>query len=295
MKEVIQRIIEQEYGIQLFAFEEIVGKGKNNAVYKIIVDDCSYILRLQKSLKQLEIYEKEKWCSEAVRNVGIPTPEIHKVGICEGYTFSIQDFIKGEQSTESKNNIAKIWYTLGQYAKIINSISAPKFAFSYTTFVQGLFKDNFFSSRNIFSQELSLKIQDRLNETTKWEFLPKLCHGNLHPSNVVLSADQIVHLIDWETATGNRTPQSELAEIYTWNTGKENISQFLDGYGLKEKDMKDMIRDVQTLVLLRLLSVIKRKISTSSNWEQDIYIRETAKRLVEIQDYQDDILFTKNL
>jgi thiamine kinase-like enzyme len=184
---------------------------------------------------------------------------------------------------------------LGQYAKIFNAIPAPEYALNHASFIKELFAENFFTERNIFSQELSLKIQNRLEESTKWEFLPKLCHGNLSPNNVVLDGDGVVHLIDWETATGNQTPQSELAEIYTWNTGKENISHFLDGYGLTEMKVKDMMRDIQTLVLLRLVNVIRRKIDKGGDWEQDTYIQETAKRLAEIQDYEEDILFTKNL
>lgn len=104
-----------------------------------------------------------------------------------------------------------------------------------------------------------------------------------------------MHLIDWGTATGNRTPQSELAEIYTWNTGNENISQFLEGYGITEKEMGNMVRDIQTLVLLRLVSVIRIKIGKGNDWEQDTYIQETAKRLAEIQNFQEDLLFAKNL
>ena len=143
--------------------------------------------------------------------------------------------------------------------------------------------------------KLSPKIQNRLEETIEWEFLPTLCHGNLHPSNVILSVDGVVHLIDWETSTGNRTPQSELAEIYTWNTGKENVAHFLAGYGLKEDAVEAMMRDIQTLVLLRLVDVIRRKVVKGEVWKVDTYIQETAKRLAEIQDYQEDILFTKNL
>jgi len=196
---------------------------------------------------------------------------------------------------DAKESISEIWYTLGQYAKIFNQIPAPDLTFNYALFLQALFAQDFFTSRNIFSQEVSSRIQKRLEETIEWKFLPTLCHGNLHPSNVIFGVDGVVHLIDWETATGNQTPQSELAEIYTWNTGKENISHFLDGYGLTEMKVKDMMRDIQTLVLLRLVNVIRRKIDKGGDWEQDTYIQDTAKRFADIQNYEEDILFTKNL
>lgn len=295
MKEVAKNIARQEFQTQSILIQEIVGKGKNNFVFKIVANDTSYILRLRNSQKELKTYQKEEWCSEVARKAGIPTPEILKVGTYETYAFSIQDFVDGTQGAEAKDDVSKIWHTLGQYAKIINSIPAPEITFNYSTFVQELFAEDFFTADNIFSQELSAKIQDRLEETTGWDFLPNLCHGNLHPSNVILSEDGVVHLIDWETATGNRVPQSELAEIYTWNTGKENVSQFLDGYGLTENEVQDMMRDIQTLVLLRLVSVIRKKIGGDDDWKQNVYIQNTVARLEKIENYQNDILFTKNL
>jgi aminoglycoside phosphotransferase (APT) family kinase protein len=295
MQEIVKKIVEQEFNTQATSVEEIVGRGENNLVFKIATEKGVYILRLRNSQKELETYQKEKWCSEAVRGAGIPTPEIHKVGIYEECAFSIQDFIEGQQGTEAKDDTAEIWNTLGQYAKTFNSIPAAEFTLSYATFIEELFAGNFFTSRNIFSQKLSEKIQNRLEETTEWEFLPTLCHGNLHPSNVILSVDGVVHLIDWETATGNRTPQSELAEIYTWNTGKENVLQFLAGYGLEETEVEVMMRDIQTLVLLRLVGMINKKVTGDNDWKQDVFIQNTAKMIAEIQDYQVDILFTKNL
>ena len=115
----------------------------------------------------------------------------------------------------------------------------------------------------------------------KWEFSPKLCHGNLHPNNVIVDSQGVIHLIDWETATGNKNPQSELAEIYTWKTGKENVALFLEGYGLNQANIEIIMRDIQTLVLLRLTDVIRRKIikNTTDSWKQDTYIQETATQL----------------
>jgi aminoglycoside phosphotransferase (APT) family kinase protein len=295
MQEIVKKIVEQELNARVTLSEEIVGKGKNNLVFKITTEKGICILRLQNSQKELETYRKEKWCADVAKNAGIPTPEILSIGVCGEYAFSIQEYVEGTRGIDAKTSVSEIWHTLGQYAKIFNQIPAPELTFNHVSFLQALFVEDFFTAGNIFSQEVSSKIQDRLKETTEWEFIPKLCHGNLHPSNVILSVDGVVHLIDWETATGNRTPQSELAEIYTWNTGKENVAHFLAGYGLKEDEVEAMMRDIQTLVLLRLVDVIRRKVVKGEAWKVDTYIQETAKRLAEIQDYQEDILFTKNL
>jgi len=54
--------------------------------------------------------------------------------------------------------------------------------------------------------------------------------------------------------------QADLAEIYTWNNGKDNIAKFCEGYGLSSADVQTMMRDIQTLVLLRLVEVIQRMV-----------------------------------
>ena len=294
MEEIVRKIVEQEFNTPTILIEEIVGKGKNNLVFKIVTEENTYILRLKHSQKELQTYQKEKWCSELAEKAGIPTPKILKVGMYGEYSFSFQEYIDGVDGNDAEDK-TKIWYTLGQYAKIINSIPAEDLTLDYKLFIQELFEGDFFVAKSIFSQEVSSRIKERLGETTGWKFSPKLCHRNLNPSNVVLSTEGIIHLIDWENATGNCAPLSELGEIYTWNTGKENISQFLVGYGLKEKEVIGMMRDIQTLILLRLLEVIKRKVVKSDEWKVDTYIQETTKMITEIQNLQADIIFTKNL
>ena len=170
MHEIVKKIVEQEFNTQATSAEEIVGKGKNNLVFKIATEKGIYILRLRNSQKELETYRKEKWCAEVAKNAGIPTPEILSVGVCGEYVFSIQEYVEGIQGMDAKESVSEIWNTLGQYAKIFNQIPAPDLTFNYVAFLQVLFAEDFFTSRNIFSQEVSSKIQNRLEETTEWKF-----------------------------------------------------------------------------------------------------------------------------
>ncbi len=295
MDKLVRKITEQVFANVPTSIEEIKGKGKNNLVFKVTVNNTPIILRVNNRDNTIDLYQKEKWFAEVVKNAGIPSPKILEIGVFDQYAFSFQEFIAGIQGNDAPTELSKIWFTLGQYAGVINKIPAPQFEVDYTKVIPEMFASDYFIIRNIFSQELSSKIQNRLEETLSWKFSPTLCHGNLHPSNVIIDAAGTIHVIDWETATGNQTPQSELAEIYTWNNGKENIAHFLEGYGLKEIEMKEMMRDIQTLILLRLVQVIVRKMPKDNNWEQDTYIKDTAVRLAAISDYQEDILFTKNL
>jgi aminoglycoside phosphotransferase (APT) family kinase protein len=294
---LVNTIVVQTFSMPALKVEEIKGKGKNNLVFKVQLDNGPIILRMSNSEDAFELYTKEKWCAEAIKNTEVPTPAILTIGKHGQYAFSFQEFVDGVHGTDAPNELGKIWFTLGRYAHLIHQIPAPTLVINYKETLKRLFADNFFITRNIFSKQVSDKIQSRLEETQTWKFLPQLCHGNLHPNNVIVDPKGVIHLIDWETATGNMNPQAELAEMYTWNTGKDNIALFLEGYGLNKTDTEVAMRDIQTLVLLRLVDVIRRKIvkNPTDSWKQDAYIQETSERLTDIDNYQENILFTKNL
>lgn len=293
MEETVKKITKSVLNTLPHKVESIHGRGKNNQIFKVFVDNTILILRLHNSEEQLELYKKEEWCAETAAKAGVLTPRITNVGFSNGYSYSFQEYIDGTYGKEADQK--KVWFALGQYAKSFHKIPAKTIALNYKQKLQELFADNLFTSNKIFSTELSEQIQIRLQETLLWDFEPLLCHGNLHPSNVIADKNDQVWLLDWETATGNRVPYADLAEIYTWNNRKENIAEFCRAYGLSADEMDFMMRDIQTLVLLRLVDVIKTKIDKDNDWKQSTYIQETTKKLEEIPNYQEDVLFTKNL
>ena len=288
-------MVKKVFGSSYKNLEPVVGKGKNNQVFKIEIDDALYILRLFNSEKQLDLYEKEKLCAQIAREAGVKTPEIIHTGFVEGWSYSFQEYIEGTHGTEADEK--EVWFKLGQVAKIIHQIPASEIILDYNQKINDLFDGDFFVEKNIFPSKLSEAVKARLKETTVWKFSPVLCHGNLHPSNVILNREGELWLFDWETASGNLAPQADLAEIYTWNNGKDNIAKFCEGYGLSGDDVQTMMRDIQTLVLLRLIEVVQRMVMRSGGTidPDNEYIKGTVKRLEEINDYQVDILFTKNL
>lgn len=297
MNSLVEKITEEVLGVLPQSVEPILEKGRNNQVFKIVTNDSVHILRLSihDAAEQLRLYEKEKWCAEVVRKAGVLTPQITHVGVADGHAYSFQEYIAGTDGRETDRQ--KVWFALGQMARTIHQILASHIKLDYKEKVQNLFADDFFTQRGVFSADLSEQIKQRLEEVQAWEFAPTLCHGNLSPTNTIVDTEERVWLLDWETATGNKTPLSDLAEIYTWNTGKENIGAFCRGYDLSETAVANMMRDLQTLILLRLVDVIKRKVvrSKQEEWKDDVYITEQKKRFALLKDFGADILFTKNL
>lgn len=294
-EKIVESVVRSVFSVSPDSVTPILDKGRNNSVFKIVINNENKILRLQNSAEQLSLYEKEKWCAEAASETGVLTPKILEVGFHNGWSYSFQEYVESISSESA--DIEKIWKTLGEYAEKIHQIDAIQIQIDYKKDLDNY--EKLFSAHvdTIFPSDLCSKINKRLREAEKWDFAPKLCHGNLHPSNVVTDVSGQVWLIDWETATGNYAPYADLAEIFTWNNGKQNIDLFRQGYGFSDSDLISMMRDIQTLVLFRLLQVIQRKVNRSSSdeWRQDKFVTEMILLFSLIEDFDQDVLFTKNM
>jgi thiamine kinase-like enzyme len=150
-------------------------------------------------------------------------------------------------------------------------------------------------STGIFPQETFQKIKERIEEVLNWKFVPKLCHYNLNPSNTVVDKDNNVWLIDWETANGNKTPELELAEVCMWKDRKEAVSAFLDGYGISQKEFSEMMRDVQTIMLMKWLQAIQLFCPQDGDWKEDGKTSRMVEKVLAVSDFNADVLFAQNL
>ena len=60
MEETIKKIVNQEFNVEVISIREIIGRGLNNLVFYIATEKDPLILRMKKSLPELETYRKEK-------------------------------------------------------------------------------------------------------------------------------------------------------------------------------------------------------------------------------------------
>lgn len=295
MENTIRCIVVSALGNNSFSFEEIKGGGVMNIVYKISFNDTTYILRMMQGEEYLAVYQKEQWCSDAAINAGIKTPKYITAGEMDGYAFSFQENVEGVQGIKVPHETQRIWFALGEYAEKYNQIQAPIFKIDYRDTVEKLLSSDLVTKLSLFSKARIGHIEKRLSSIYSRDFEPRLCHGNLHPSNVIVQPSGAMCLIDWGAASGNYVPCAELVELFTWNTGKENIRYFCDGYGITMQNLHDMMYDIQTLVLLRLLRVLRSKIERGGAAKASEFVLSTTKSINEIINFEGEILFLKNV
>lgn len=295
MKDIVTNITSEALGNKPSEIEQIEGKGKRNFVFKIKVDNSYFILRITNNQDRKGLYEIEKWCYEKVKDLGIKIPEIIKTGEINDWAYSIQQYIDGVHGTDSSLDDNKIWFILGTYAKEIHKISAEEIAMDFKIKLDELFNDSFYLDKKIFSEEILNKLKNRLYEILEWDYKPMLNHYNLNPGNTIVDKNNDVWLIDWETANGNRVPHLELAEVFMWKNRKQATQSFITGYGLSQEEFDYMMRDIQTLMLMKQMDAIKIFCPKDGSWEDDRKASKLISGVTDLKDVNKDILFDRNL
>ncbi len=297
MNETVDAISLKVFGIKPTAVFPILGKGEINNVFKAVIKNDSYIFRIQNA-SALKTYVKEKWCIEKVSAVGVPTSTVIDVGICNDKAYSIFKYIEGVDGTEKPEDKERIWYTLGQYAKKINSVKVKGYGEDLKNpddddFVnewkgvidwslEWLFETNFFIKESILNQSQVECITKRISELYNWQFDPVLCHSNLAPKNTVIDPAGRVYLIDWGTAGAHRAPHLELSEVLTWGYGEKYENAFMKGYGISKAHYELIKHDVEILVILRLVDSIKWGITNKKNGKELDFVKYAIKRIQEL-------------
>ncbi|MDB5259695.1 MAG: aminoglycoside phosphotransferase family protein [Candidatus Taylorbacteria bacterium] len=295
MQELIYKITEKEFGEIPAAVEEIIDQGVINVVFRISLKERMCILRMQKSHDALKTYRMEEWCMNAALQLHIPTPRPLAVGIEEEYAYSFQEFIPGIRGTVMHDETKRIWRALGSYAKKYNTIPAEEYKIDLTWIDEQLFDDGFFVKHKLLTETQIADMRARVDEIKGWHYLPMLCHGNLGPENTIVHPDGDIYVIDWGTASGSRAPHGELADIFAWNTGKKNVDEFIAGYGIEPEELDLMMHDIQTLVLVRILTSLRWKIEKHpDDWPELEFVRSIEQALIAIPDFKAKILFKKN-
>jgi fructosamine-3-kinase len=294
---VVHKISQKEFGAGASLIEQILGKGKVNQVFKVVINDTQYIFRFNKK-EYLNFYQKEWYCINLAQEAGIPTSEVYFVGIEGEFAYMILDYIEGNNGLDvSEDEHAEIYKTLGIYTKKLEAIKVSGFGRNVITEKDGfyedwqtflnesrekIFDDGILIKKEILSKEQTQQIQNRLKEMENWNFEPKLCHGNMHVSNAIISPEGKVYLIDWGNGAGHKSPHVDLADLIAWKDRKY-INSFLEGLDMSEEEFTTIEHDVNTLLIMQLLDVIKRAVDTGKEFDNNEFISNSVERILQLK------------
>lgn len=266
MQSLISRICTKALSEEFISFRPISGLGSVNEVYAFDTVEGKYILRINDFEEKQVEYLKEKFCLEATGGLGIPGPKVLAMGQMGSYVYMIQNHLGGRNAKDVEQaNRNRIWRKLGTYARKFHEIPGIdeeavneqefhadwKARLNYN--LKELHQSDSLLSLGYLSSEEHRAISTLLESLEEKEFKTGLVHGDLSPRNVHMEGEEI-YLLDWGTAEINVVPHTEIGILQiSGEASEEEISLFLEGMGISQKEYQAIERDVHALNLLHRL------------------------------------------
>lgn len=247
MKAWIEAHLRNRLGTDCTA-QPVVGLGSVNEVWMVHGSLGSAVVRLREDAQNE--YRKEAWCIQAAFRAQIPVPTVLGVEEWEGQAVMLETLEPGVPGSQAPERQLEIWRALGEYARKLAAV--PVSGFGNLLLQDGVFGDTHSPTLDqmVAYNAAQLTPQDPLvmldvYEATQREAVRQrlygllgqtwtlgLCHGDLSPSNTLVSGDRIL-LLDFGCAHVGPVPYAELLQV----PEEEHIRQaFLEGYGLLGED-----------------------------------------------------------
>ncbi len=213
---------------------------------------------------------KEALNQARVEETDLNIPKIKSIEVVDGKWSIVMDYIEGETLSELMRK-------------------HPEKEDEYLELFVGL-QRSVLSKRVPMLNKLKDKMQGRISEakldaTTRYDLhtrldsLPKhynLCHGDFHPSNIIITKDGTPYIIDWAHATqGNASADVARTYLMFYLEGKEQLAEkYLKLYCLKSDTAKQYVQ--------KWIPIVAASRLTKAKPEEDEFLR----RWINVVDYQ---------
>lgn len=249
--------------------------GLSNFVFEVSHAEGDFIVRISPDPTRINSFIKEQWAQAQAREAGVPIPEILEVGShVINQPFMISRVVEGSNATFHPNRL-EIVREMGRYAVLINSIKTDGFGSTFD------WSSNLLSRNESWTDylESELRFEDRLRLLEKRKMLepaqikkirkilldagkenskPALNHGDIRLKNVMVDeSGRITAFLDWEDCTSNLAPAWELSiSLHDLSTDEKQV--FLEGYGLKEKEIVELMPLIKAINFINYAPAIER-------------------------------------
>ncbi|MCI9449859.1 MAG: phosphotransferase [Clostridiales bacterium] len=221
-------------------FDRMIAVRNNKTVYrdgerclKVFSEDYSKADVLNEALNQARIEE-----------TGLNIPKILEVTMIEGKWTIVSEYIKGktlsqlmQEDPDKKEEYLNMFVDLqlnmhGKTCPMLNKL-----------------KDKM--NRKISQTDLSATVRYDLH--TRLEAMPKhnkVCHGDFNPSNIIVTDDGTMYIIDWSHATqGNASADAARTYLLFWLNGDiEGAKKYLDIFCKKSDTPKQYVQKWMPIV-----------------------------------------------
>jgi len=294
-KEMAREVIAHHFGNKKPRRVVHQTSGLSNFVFKVAHAEGDFVVRISPDPARLNSFIKEQWTQNKAREAGVPVPEILEVGShVIDQPFMISRVVEGGEAKFHPERF-EIVREMGHLAALINTIKTDGFGSTFDWSSNRLSHNKtwreFLENELCFDERLkTLEKQKMLAaaETKKLRKIltaagkqkPALTHGDIRLKNVMVDeTGKIVAILDWEHATSN------LAPAWEWSIALHDLSidekqLFLEGYGLKEKNIIELMPLVKAINLINYAPSIER-LATEKN---AVHLERMRTRLAGVLD-----------
>jgi aminoglycoside phosphotransferase (APT) family kinase protein len=273
-KQMAKQVIEHHFGTKP---RRIVHKtvGLSNFVFAINHAEGDFVVRISPEITRLNLFIKEQWAQNTAHEAGVPTAEILEVGNeIINLPFMITRKVTGGNALDHPERM-KIINQMGRYAAAINSVKTSGFGSTFDwsnnqlsrneTWKDYLEKElnyearlNILEKRRMISAEQLKQLNKIFAAAVKMKPTPVLNHCDIRLKNVIVDeAGDIKAFIDWENCTSNLAPHWELSiALHDLSIDEKQI--FLEGYGIKEKDLREAAPLMKAFNLINYAGDVER-------------------------------------
>lgn len=258
----------------------VVGRGVVNQVFVVGGGGGgSVVVRLCDSPQARKQHEKEAWCIEAARRVGVPGPRVLAVGEAGGASYMVESFVEGAAGDElPAGERLRVWRRLGEYARAIHGIEVEGFGVDLADFtagdarggwlryvdynVESLDESDELLGLGVMTRGQSARVRAVFEELRGREFRFGLNHADLAPKNTVVGAGDQVTLLDWGSAAADIVPHHELLQLHKLRLTRGEpddaaLGEFLEGYGMARAEYERLLPEVESVLLLRSFDLVR--------------------------------------
>jgi fructosamine-3-kinase len=248
----------------------ILHAGHVNRVYLVECSQEKFVVRLNNQ-RELARFEKEVWCIEEGRKVGVPGPQVIGHGLQSDSAYMVLNYLDGLNSTDIHDDLEKVWNTVGMYTQRIHTIQVDgfgedmiepgRFVDTWERYlhynIESLNKHDYLLEHEFITYEQSGLLKSEFSRLLDTKFHFGLLHGDLSLDNIIIS-DQI-YLFDWGVAQASIIPHLEFVNLIENNLNPKSrlFEYFLRGYALSKEDYIKMEKDIRTLGLLQAVDKLR--------------------------------------
>lgn len=256
----------------------LISKGSVNKVFIVETENNKVVVRMSERGAALDEYEKEAWCIENAAARGVPVPSVLTLGRFESNAYVIHSHVAGDEGRVSQVPTQNIWRQLGQYSRKIHSIEVVGFGLELSEIMNGdarkswlrylayniasLTEEDQFIKLHVLTKSQSKIVKAIFADLKGCEFIFGLNHGDISLKNTIVDEQGIVYLLDWGSAEGNIVPHHDLIQMLKMkmlenSPSDEEIQAFLDGYGIAQSEFRQMMPELESLLLLRAFDKLR--------------------------------------